>query len=337
MSATAPTRSAVLFLVFNRPDTATQVFACIRQARPPRLYVAADGPRSNKAGEAEKCRATRAIIEQVDWPCQVKTLFRETNLGCKEAVSSAIDWFFGQEEEGIVLEDDCLPAPDFFSYCDTLLERYRADSRIRHIGGCNLQFGRHRGAASYYFSRLTHVWGWASWRRSWQHYDKNLSSYTADDIGDALQNIFDDELIVDRWRYIVAELSANRIDTWDYQLSVTNMLHNGLCIIPNTNLITNIGFGADATHTTESGNRHANIPHGQLREILHPPHFVPNKQADNFTLNEEFKIEETRNRLRKQNNPLRRFRHRLKYWIGSHGGPKRWRKSEYLHGPKTWS
>ncbi len=124
LTLTAPLKTAVLFLVFNRPDTTAQVFDAIRKARPPRLYVAADGPRANREGEAEKVAKVREIATAVDWPCEVRTLFRDANLGCKRAVSGALDWFFGEEEAGMVLEDDCLPHPDFFRFCDALLERY---------------------------------------------------------------------------------------------------------------------------------------------------------------------------------------------------------------------
>ena len=152
----------VLFLVFNRPDTTAQVFEAIRQAKPPRLYVASDGAREDKEGELEKVKQVREIVSQVDWNCEVKTLFRDKNLGCKIAVSSAIDWFFEQEEMGIILEDDCLPHPTFFRFCQELLERYRDDERIGMISGNNFQFGRKCTDYSYYFSMYSHIWGWAS-------------------------------------------------------------------------------------------------------------------------------------------------------------------------------
>jgi hypothetical protein len=327
MTIATSTQSAVLFLIFNRLDTTKLVFERIRQARPPRLYVAADGPRAGKVGEAEACRLTRAVVEHVDWPCKVTTLFRDQNLGCKEAVSAAVDWFFSQEEEGIILEDDCLPAPSFFGYCDTLLERYRHDTRVRHICGCNFQYGRKRGEAAYYFSRLTHIWGWASWRRVWRDYDKDLSQHSSDEVGTALANIFDDDIVVDRWREIVEELKANKINTWDYQLSIANFLGDGLCIIPNENLISNIGFGAGATHTTDLGARSAGIPLGDIVTLSHPRHFVPEKQADLFTLHEEFQVEWLIAKKKREANKLRKFRHGIKNWLAEHGGPARWRKA----------
>ncbi len=327
MHPASTTQSAVLFLIFNRPDTTAKIFERIRKAQPPRLYIAADGPRFGKAGESENCRLARAATEHIDWPCQVTTLFRTTNLGCKEAVSSAIDWFFNHEEEGIILEDDCLPSPTFFGYCDALLERYRHDTRVRHICGCNFQFGQIRGNASYYFSRLSHVWGWASWRRAWRAYDKNLSTYTADEIGNALGNIFDDPIIIGRWRSIAKELKNDQINTWDYQLSLTNLLQHGLCIIPNQNLISNIGFGTGATHTTDHGARYADIPLGEITSLSHPLHFIPDKEADLFTLGEEFQVERIKTEQKRRNSKVRQFRHRVKRWFAKHGGPTRWKET----------
>ena len=162
------TKSAVLFVVFNRPDTTKRVFEAIRLAKPKRLYITTDGPRPNMPDDVQLCKQTREIVSVVDWDCEVKTLFREENAGCKNGVSAAINWFFDHEEEGIILEDDCLPANSFFKFCDTLLEKYRYDTRVRHITGCNLQFGKKWGDASYYFSNLTNGWGWASWRRAWR-------------------------------------------------------------------------------------------------------------------------------------------------------------------------
>ena len=164
----------VLFLIFNRPDTTQLVFDAIRQAKPSQLYVAADGPRENKPGETEKCEQTRRIIGTVDWDCEVATLFRENNLGCKQAVSSAIDWFFSNAEEGIILEDDCFPSHSFFIYCQELLEYYRYDTRIMQICGLNVLREWNRNGYGYYYSNYGPVWGWASWRRAWKYYDVHM-------------------------------------------------------------------------------------------------------------------------------------------------------------------
>lgn len=284
------TKSAILFILFNRPDTTGRVFECIRAAKPARLYIAADGPRIDRAGENELCANTRKITELVDWDCQVFTLFHDVNLGCKNAVSQAVTWFFDYEEDGIVLEDDCMPDNSFFRFCDELLDRYRTDERISIISGCNFQQGNKRGNADYYFSNLSHVWGWASWRRVWQDYDKELSRYTETDARLTLQQIFDEPLIADSWLHIFNELKAGRIDTWDYQLAFLNFFKNRLSVIPNQNLISNIGFGASATHTTQV-TPNANIPLGRLPEnITHPADIQPDKAADRFTLDRDFDV-----------------------------------------------
>ena len=303
-----PTKSAVLFIIFNRPGTTRQVFDQIKKAKPSRLYIAGDGARANKPGEKELCIAARSVVDEIDWVCEVKTNFQDVNIGCKEAVSSAISWFFEHEEEGIILEDDCLPADSFFDFCDTLLEKYRYDTRIRHIAGCNLQHGRKWGRGSYYFSNITHVWGWAGWRRVWQDYDKELKQFDEKDILYQVGKIFNNRYIIDSLGHIFKELKAGKIDTWDYQLGFLNYFNNGLCIIPNVNMIANLGFGTDSTHTVDANSPYANLPVENLTEIIHPQYFLPEKQADLHTLTYDFDIKE---RERKHN----LLRRRLKRWL----------------------
>ena len=283
-------QSPVLFIIFNRPDTTAQVFEQIRRVQPSRLYIAADGPRLDKENESNLCEQTRMVIKLVDWDCEVKTLFRDENLGCKDAPASAITWFFEQEEEGIILEDDCLPANDFFRFCDILLKKYRYDTRIRTISGTNYQHGQVWGAASYYFSNLTHIWGWASWRRVWNDYDKNLKAYQAADAYKQFLNVFGETILAKDWIKILADLQASKIDTWDYQLSIINYFNNGLSIIPNVNLISNIGFGEGATHTTNKNDINACLPAGSIEEIIHPLYIVPEKGADLYTMDIQFSI-----------------------------------------------
>lgn len=312
------TKSPLLFIVFNRPDTTIRIFEKIKEAKPARLYIAADGPRENRSKEQSLCTQVRQITEQVDWDCTVKTLFRETNLGCKNAVSSAIDWFFQNEEEGIILEDDCLPANDFFFFCDELLIKYRHDTRVRHICGCNLQQGNIRGSASYYFANMTHVWGWASWKRVWKDYDKDLSLYGEDEVSKQMSKIFEEPLIVETWTDIFKSMKLNKIDTWDYQLAFINFFNNGLTAIPNTNLISNIGFREDATHTSSPLDYNANIPLGALKELTHPKYFLPEKEADYFTLYNDFEIYNRKTEIEAKIKKNKRLKYRLKRWIKSH-------------------
>lgn len=308
-------KSPVLLLVFNRPDTTKQVFEAIKAATPARLYIAADGPRLNKDGEKELCEQTRAVVEKIDWKCEVKTLFRDDNLGCKNAISSAIDWFFENEEEGIILEDDCLPANSFFYFCDTILEKYRFDTRIRHIAGCHLHPTETWGSATTYFANQTHVWGWASWRRVWKDYDKDLKNYQESEVRQQLSNVFSDPFVLDTWLQIFKDVKAGKIDTWDYQLAFINYFNNSLSVNSNVNLISNIGFGDGATHTFDKTHLYANLPLGEISEITFPKYILPEKRADYAMFVRDFNLEE---RWRKHNLLRRRFKRWLKQQFHPH-------------------
>jgi hypothetical protein len=267
-------QSAVLFLIFNRPDTTQQVFEAIRAAKPPRLYVAADGPRQNREGEFERCEEVRKIATTVDWPCEVKTLFRNENLGCKLGVSGGINWFFENEEEGIILEDDVLPLPSFFEYCDELLERYRHDPNVGVISGCNLISKRFKTAESYFFSRYNLIWGWASWRRTWQHYDVNMHDWPEWRDKGGIKSISDgNKLFESYWNAIFDNVYRGGIDTWDYQLIFSCWYHGMVTALPALNQTFNIGFGhPDAVHTTANTPSYVNesIPETLIFPLSHP-------------------------------------------------------------------
>jgi hypothetical protein len=244
-------KTPVLFLIFNRPQTTSRVFGAIRRARPERLYVAADGARASRGGEAERVAETRRIANSVDWPCRVATLFRDENLGCKRAVSSAIDWLFENESEGIILEDDTVPIPSFFTYAEALLERYRDDDRVMMINGSNLISQHYRAPHSYFMSSYAHVWGWASWRRAWQHYDIGVVDWPELKAADELAAMVVGSRRAWRrhWYPIFDAVHAGRIDTWDYQWTYALLKRRGLALTPKFNLVRNIGFGTNATHT----------------------------------------------------------------------------------------
>jgi hypothetical protein len=275
---------AILFLVFNRPETTARVFEAIREAKPPRLYVAADGPRPERPGEAERCAEVRAIASRVDWPCEVKTLFREGNLGCRAAVSSAITWFFQNEPEGIVLEDDCLPCLEFFRFCQELLERYRDDERVMHISGANFQGGLRRGDGSYYFSRIAHVWGWASWRRAWSHYDADMKSFPAFKASGAISGAFGSREQAATFLKIFDGVYSRKpwFDTWDHQWTYALLTEGGLSAIPNANLVSNIGFESGGAHTASgSVEAYGNLPFGKLDGKLEAPRLhVADEEAE---------------------------------------------------------
>ena len=290
----------VVFMVFNNPYTTQRVFEEIRRAQPTVLLVIADGPRPDRMDDIDKCAAVRAIVDQVDWPCKVMKNYSEVNLGCGKRVSSGLDWGFRQVEEAIILEHDCIPHPSFFRFCQELLERYRNDSRIMSISGTNFQFGHRRTEYSYYFSRYLHVWGWATWRRVWtQYYDYNLALWPEIrekqylfDIFASLQADHDwkhafrltsGSNVCAYWDSIFERVYSGMIDTWDYQLLFASLIQNGLNILPAVNLVSNAGFGSEASHTTAT-NEFANIAACLMEfPLKHPRCVIRDACADEYT------------------------------------------------------
>lgn len=297
--------SPILFLGFNRPETARKVFEAISNVKPRKLYIALDGPRKGNLEDIRKSKLVKEIFYSINWDCEIKTLYRDENLGCKYAVSSAINWFFECEEEGIILEDDCLPGDDFFVFCDELLEKYRHDTRIMHIGGTNFHVNKQCANDSYYFSNLCNVWGWASWRNTWKNYDVELSKYANIDAFEKFNIIFNNKIIAESWVHILKKLLSNGINTWDYQWTITIMLNNGLTIMPNENLIKNIGFGIDATHTVDVNSKIPNNELGTIGTIVHPSIILPEKKLDIITLKREFRY----NKMKKK-----KMLNKLKFW-----------------------
>ena len=280
-----PFNTPILMIVFNRPEQTRQVFEMVRQAQPPRLYVGADGPRPGR-GEEELVAEVRAIVENVDWDCELFTLYQEENRGCAFAPPAAISWFFEHEEAGIILEDDCLPSPSFFGYCQELLERYKDDQRVFQISGSNLQDGWQRDPDySYYFSHLGLIWGWASWRRAWEHYDWGVKMFGEIREKGLLEDYYwnqpSTQYVIDFLERVYNEEEG--IDTWDYQWAFAMYAFSGMSINPNRNLIRNIGMnGADATHMSETDERHVNRPYYDLElPLRHPPYMLRDRVSDN--------------------------------------------------------
>lgn len=273
-------KTPVTFLTFNRPDLTQIVFDAIRKAQPKKLFVVADGPRFPK--EAENCQQARDIIKTVDWDCEVITNYSEVNLGCKKRVASGIDWVFSQVEEAIILEDDCLPSQSFFYFCENLLEYYRDDARVMHISGDNFQ-PRIMNQYSYYFSKYNHVWGWATWRRAWKYYDVTMQSWQTLNKQDFLQSLCRDHYEQKYWLDIFEQAYQCKVDTWDYLWTYTCWLQNGLSILPNVNLVSNIGFSGDATHTKDENNPFANLSTADMGEIKHPPFPIQHPEAEAYT------------------------------------------------------
>lgn len=267
----------VLLIVFNRPHLTRRVLAAVRAARPARLYVAADGPRPDRAPDPALCAATRALVlAGIDWPCAVQTWFRTENLGCGQGPAAAIGWLFEQESEGIILEDDCLPTPGFFRFCAELLARYRHDRRVMHISGNNFARAARQpvapGAESYHFSGRVHSWGWATWRRAWQHFDFDLALLPELRRRGTLADIYSSWLERQYWlrKFEAVRTGPQPAHIWDYQWHFAVAAHGGLAVVPAVNLVANIGFGADATHTFDAHDAHP-TPHELPFPLRHPP------------------------------------------------------------------
>jgi hypothetical protein len=262
--------TAVLFLVFNRLDLTVQVFEAIRIAKPPRLYISSDGPRNNKEGEFnEVIRIREYLLQNIDWECEVKTLFRESNLGCRLAVSSAIDWFFKHEEQGIILEDDCLPSQSFFWYCEEMLEKYQFDKKISMISGYTIDHDNN-SKFSYRFSKLVNIWGWATWRRAWCHYNINLNYEEVNDDKHYLYFLKYSNKIKD----LFIQFLDKNVDTWDMQWIFTCLSKFQFGIIPEKSLIQNIGFDQRGTHTKTSVTRFTQIRAMDLIFPLKHPNII---------------------------------------------------------------
>jgi hypothetical protein len=274
---------AVLLIIFNRANTTQQVFEAIRRARPARLYIAADAARPGNSTDEAKCRATRAVTETIDWPCEVKRLYQEQNLGCSFGPRTAFSWFFSQEPEGIILEDDCVPHPDFFSFAQAMLERYRNDQRILSINGSNLGYQLSNGN-SYTYSRFMNMWGWATWADRAQAIDYSLSEWKQ--VQQPLwflyqhmrQGLFDTDINWYKYWQHKFDLTVTKetITWWDWQWIYHQLTHHRLSIVPAVNLVSNIGFDAEATHTHEAENPAANIPvQAMVLPLQHPAQINP--------------------------------------------------------------
>lgn len=288
--------TAVLFIIFKRPETTSRVFEVIRKAKPQRLYISANSARADNSEEFLKCDQTRQIVETIDWDCEVKRFYRTEHLPVQISITSAINWFFENEEEGIILEDDCLPDITFFRFCEELLIKYRNDTRISTIAGPNTQFGNCRGDYSYYFSHQGHSWGWATWRRFWTGFDLNMKLWPEIRDGKYLEDIFENKMVLKYW-YLTFGRHYTQTTTWDYQLAFYGFINNFLNIIPTKNLISNIGHGLAAEHTKFEG------PYSNMKidpmdfPLQHPPFIVRDKKADDFREMKLFSYRESPNIL----------------------------------------
>jgi hypothetical protein len=245
--------------------------------------VIADGPRPDRPDEAEKCAATRAVVDRIDWDCQVLKNYADVNLGVGIRPATGLQWVFEQVEEAIVLEDDCVPHDTFFRYCDELLDRYRHDERVMHISGDNWNFGQTQRSNSYFFSCYCYSCGWATWRRAFRHYDPSLTLWPMLRDTPWLSDILGDPEAVDFWtkKFDVLRVDGVEKTGWDWPWLFACWVHRGLSILPGTNLISNIGFGADATHTKNAHDERAFVPTVAMRfPLSHPTYMIRDTVAD---------------------------------------------------------
>ncbi|MBW4672275.1 MAG: glycosyltransferase family 2 protein [Cyanomargarita calcarea GSE-NOS-MK-12-04C] len=286
------TQTPIVFIIFNRPDVTEKVFNVIRQVQPSKLLVIADAPRQNRPDDEKDCAATRKIIERVDWDCEVLKNYADTNLGIKLRISSGLNWVFDIVEEAIILEDDCLPELSFFPFCEELLKKYQNDDRIMTISGNNFQFGRKRTEYSYYFSRYTLIWGWATWRRAWQKYDVEMKHWDSVRNHNWLHDILDDSRTVKYWSSLFQGCYEGSINSWALPWTFTSWIQNTLSILPNVNLVSNIGFSPNASHTRDTCNPLANYPTESIEfPLQHPPFIIRDRLADQFTQQTQFDID----------------------------------------------
>jgi hypothetical protein len=274
----------VLFLIFNRIDTTKEVFESIKSAKPPKLYIASDGARKSKEGEEIIVNELRDyIIKSIDWNCEVITLFRNINLGCKAAVSGAVDWFFENEEMGIILEDDCLPSLSFFKFCQETLVKYKFDERVSGVSGSNFKSSLNlNNQDSYFFSEILYMWGWATWRRSWQLNKKFTENFLELRNKSQIDNVTSNKVANQMWMSESEKAIKGEIDTWDYQWLFANICDHKLAIYPSENLILNIGFDENATHTKHVRDELI-VTQKQIDfPLTHPNFMIRNNNYDQF-------------------------------------------------------
>jgi len=271
----------VLLIVWNRPDETRMVLESIKRAKPNHLFVAGDGPREGSASDRRLIAETQNVVtELVDWPCNLQTSYSDENKGCRSGVVRAIDWFFANVTAGIILEDDCVPHPDFFTFCSVMIDRFRDDTRIMSITGDNSAGVSSTNGESYCFVRYPHIWGWATWRRAWNLYDRDLELWDAVRGSGRIEDVFPDAAERETWVPIFNRLRDEGVpNTWDWQWAATCFLHSGLSVQPTVNLVRNVGFNSSATHTTAPSLR-ADCPTRPMLPLKHPLAVIRSRSAE---------------------------------------------------------
>jgi hypothetical protein len=277
----------IAFCIFNRPKLTAAVFKEIRRRRPRRLLIVGDGARADRPDDERLVAESREIAAQVDWDCTVETHYSDVNLGCRRRMASGLDWAFSKAERLIILEDDCVPNESFFTFCKELLDRFSDDERVMMISGNNFQ-PEPVSTDSYYFSRWAHIWGWASWRRSWRFFDLSISQWPIVRDSGLIGSMVDSRQELEYWKPIFEQVHCGSIDTWDFSWMFNCWLQGGLTVLPQVNLVRNIGFGADATHTSDQNSPLANLSTSKLEFWRHPSHMVRNRPADEYSFHTLF-------------------------------------------------
>lgn len=277
-------KTPVAFFIFNRPETTKKVFAAIAKAKPPRLFIVADGPRENYPLDRKKCQEAREIVENINWECEVLKNYSDKNLGLKKRISSGLDWVFSQVERAIILEDDTLPSFSFFFFCEELLDKYKDDERIALISGTNLQIVRKNSPFSYYFSLYPQIWGWATWKRFWKYYDVDIKEWPRLKNTSWLKNVLGSQgEACNYWKRVFDEVYEGRTKTWGYQITFAAWTQNALAIIPKVNLVSNIGAGVGATHMRRKWHKFSNLKRLEIEfPLSHPKKILPDKTIDKF-------------------------------------------------------
>jgi len=270
----------VVLIIFNRPEHTRKVLEQIRQIRPKKLYVIADGPRAEKPLDPELVLECRRLADAIDWNCDVVRDYSEKNLGCRERVVTGLSKVFNQEDRAVILEDDCLPSKSFFYFMKTLLDRYADDTRVGSIGGTLPTGICAPGQESYFFSKYPQIWGWGTWSRVWKNYDASILEWPDLRKTDFLERQLRNKKSIKRWKWNFDRIYNNKIDTWDYQFVFNIWLHNMITVMPSKNLISNIGFGPEATHTFDSSSKFSNIVSAEIDFPLVHPKFLSASPAD---------------------------------------------------------
>ncbi|WP_017296824.1 hypothetical protein [Nodosilinea nodulosa] len=304
----------VVFIIFRRPDVTAKVFEQIRLAQPKKLFIVADGPRNE--AEILLCEKTRAITESIDWPCEVIRDYSKQNLGCRKRVVSGLSSAFESIDSAIILEDDCLPNKDFFTFCQMLLNHYQNDERVWMISGNNFQNGKTRGDGSYYFSRYPHCWGWATWKRAWKNYQDNIVKWPEFRDSGLLESVFENPKEINYWINVFDNLlSKGKPDSWAYRWAYACWSNSGLTILPNQNLVTNLGFGQESTNTTDYSKLLAYLPTGVAEVIHHPSFVVRHAEADAYTAKTVFLPSSTNPNIVKLKKMIKTILKKLKFYF----------------------